>query len=161
MAKKTTAPINEYQQAMDDYAKRFEFLETDAQKIHQTPDVFIGELGNKGYITMVREIVQNSFDIIAKSMRDPSIKIMDPVILMTIDDTKQEVTIEDHGSGIPFGMLEQIFGNTHSSSNYNKKEGDYDAGKNGCGSTVVNCLSEYFIVESYVAGVGGRRIEFK
>lgn len=161
MAKKTTAPINEYQQAMDDYAKRFEFLETDAEKIHQTPDVFIGELGNKGYITMVREIVQNSFDIIAKSMRDPSIKIMDPVILMTIDDTKQEVTIEDHGSGIPFGMLEQIFGNTHSSSNYNKKEGDYDAGKNGCGSTVVNCLSEYFIVESYVAGVGGRRIEFK
>ena len=162
MAKKTTPQSkNEFQQAMDEYAARFEFLETDAEKIHQTPDVYIGELGNKGYITMVREIIQNSFDIIAKSFRDPSIKIKDPTINMVVDDAKNEVLIEDHASGIPFGMLEQIFGNTHSSSNYNKREGDYDAGKNGCGSTVVNCLSEYFIVESYVAGVGGRRVEFK
>ena len=156
MAKNTD---NEYKKAMDDYAARFKFLESDAEKIHQTPDVYIGEIGNTGYITMVREIIQNSFDIIAKSYRDPSIKILDPIINVTINNDTKEVTIEDHGSGIPFGMLETIFAHTHSSSNYDKKDGDYDAGKNGCGSTVVNCLSEYFIVESHILNVGARRIE--
>ena len=159
MAKKQDT--NQYQEAMNEYANRFKVLTTDAEKIHQTPDVYIGDLGNKGYLTMVREIIQNSFDIIAKSLRDPSIKILDPIVNVTVNDMTKEVTIEDHGSGIPFGMLETIFGNTHSSSNYDKQNGDYDAGKNGCGSTVVNCLSEYFIVESHILGVGGRRVEFK
>lgn len=154
------AKENEFQKAMEDYAQKFRVLKSDAEKIHQTPDVYIGELGNLGFITMVRELIQNSFDILAKGLRDPSIKILDTIINVIVKPNL-EVTIEDHGSGIPFGMLETIFGNTHSSSNYDKQEGDYDAGKNGCGSTVVNCLSEYFIVESHILGVGGRRIEFK
>lgn len=151
---------NEFKDAMEQYAERFKILKSDAEKIQQTPDVYIGELGNLGYITMVREIIQNSFDIIAKGMRSSEIKILDSIINITVKPNL-EVTVEDHGSGIPFGMLETIFGNTHSSSNYDKQEGDYDAGKNGCGSTVVNCLSEYFSVESHILGLGARRIDFK
>lgn len=158
MAKKQ---VNEYQEAMNEYASKFKVLKTDIEKIRQTPDVYIGDLGNVGYKTMVREIVQNCFDIIAKAHRDPMFKILDSVVNVTINDATKEVIVEDHGSGIPFGMLETIFSQTHSSSNYDKQNGDYDAGKNGCGSTVVNAMSEYFIVESHILGYGAHRIEFR
>ena len=69
------------------------------------------------------------------------------------------VTVQDSGRGIPEGKIDTVFGQLHSSSNYNKKPGEYSAGKNGQGGSLVNMLSHSFIVDTFVLGKG-RHAEF-
>lgn len=148
-------------ESMQKYADMFEFINTDCEKVRCTPDVYIGRGGKAAAITMSREVAQNSFDIIRKSMiPDSPIHIAEPVVIYTVDERTWDIEVEDHGSGIPHGMLSGIFSQTHSGSSYHKMSGDFGAGKNGCGAAVTNFLSEYFVVESYIEGLGGHRIVY-
>lgn len=167
MAKKTIESVKETdearkaREAMEAYGSMIEAISDDVDKVRQTPDVFIGQLGSAAVKAMVREIIQNSFDIIRKAMLPGSpITIQDPEVTLIVDERTWEFTVIDHGSGIPFGKLEVIFSQTHSGSSYHKMDGDFGAGKNGCGAAVTNFLSEYFIVESYVNGLGGHIVEY-
>lgn len=149
-------------ESMKAYSDMMEFIEHECEKVRQTPDVYIGRGGDAAPITEAREITQNSFDIIRKSMLPGSpIHIADPTVIFSVDERTWEFEVEDHGSGIPFGLLDGIFSHTHSGSSYHKMDGDFGAGKNGCGAAVTNFLSNYFIVETYVDGLGGHRITYK
>ena len=132
------------------------FLESDLEAVRKLPDVYIGALGNSGYVNMCREIIQNSLDEIIKG------NTLDKNIIISFDARTHMLIVEDRGQGIPTDILAKVFLVLHSSSNYDKKAGSgkYSSGKNGMGATITNFLSKLFIVESYRMDGTASRVEF-
>lgn len=138
---------------IENYGNEITEITDEVELVRKRPDMMIGRLGNYAFITMVKEIVQNSTDEILKGVASS------PLIQVTFDQRNYQVTVEDGGRGIPHGKIGKIFGQTNTSSNYIKNEGEYSAGKNGVGATVTNMLSHKFTVDSYVLGKA-KHVEF-
>lgn len=131
------------------YANEIKQIDDFVEQVRQTPDMFIGKVtGNIAFLTMIREIFQNSVDEIMKG------NAFSPEIRVFYDERIHQATISDHGRGIPHGKIGIIFGQSHTSSNYVKEPYKYSAGKNGCGGSTTNALSRKFTVDSYVLGKG-------
>ena len=137
--------------------KKIQIIDDPVEAVRKLPDVYIGALGNAGYLNMYREIVQNSLDEIIKG------NTLDKNIIISFDERTHTCIIEDNGQGIEINMLEPVFSVLHSSSNYDKKEGsgEYSSGKNGMGATITNYLSKFFIVESYRPDGTAGKVEFE
>lgn len=135
------------------YGNEIEALKTFVEGVRKVPGMYIGHLGNGGFMNMFREIYQNAIDEIIKP-KSPC-----DTVYVFYDETTHEVTVEDNGRGYPFHLLIDGFINSHVSSNYQKEPGEYSSGRHGVGSKVVNALSDKFIVESYILGEA-RHIEF-
>lgn len=146
MAKKNKQ--ESFEEQVKAYASQIKEIDDQVEQVRQTPDVFIGPLGDKGFLTMIREIFQNSLD---ETLKGYSI---DNHIIVSFNENDNTVSVEDHGRGIPHGLIAKIFGQTHTSSNYEKQPYVYSAGKNGCGGAVTNMLCHSMSVESYVLGKG-------
>lgn len=131
-------------------------LGSDLEAVRQLPDVYIGALGNHGFVNMYREILQNSLDEIVKG------NSLDFNVIVSFDARTHTVIVEDNGQGIVLDKLAIVFSDLHTSSNYNKVEGsgNYSSGKNGMGATITNYLSKFFIVESYRMDGSAARVEF-
>lgn len=141
---------------IQNYANEIQELKGFVEAVRKRPGMYIGHIGNKGYINMVREIFQNSYDELNRESSPCD------SIIVSFDERTFTVIIEDNGRGIPFGKLIQVFKNQHTSSNYEKKKGDYASGLHGVGAKVTNALSKFFKVESYNVIQGeGRVVEFK
>lgn len=136
--------------------KEIQIIDDPVEAVRKLPDVYIGALGNAGYLNMVREIIQNSLDEIIKG------NTLDKDIIISYDERNHVIIVEDNGQGIDLNMLEAVFSVLHSSSNYDKKEGsgEYSSGKNGMGATITNYLSKFFIVESYRPDGTAAKVEF-
>lgn len=135
------------------YSGEIETLKDFVTAVRKRPGMYIGEIGSKGFLTMIREILQNAFDeMMKKSSPCDFVKIK-------FDERTLMVTVEDNGRGIPFGNIIRVFENQHTSSNFTKKKGEYSSGLHGVGAKATNALSKKFIVESYVLG-DARRVEF-
>ena len=136
--------------------KEIKVIDNPVEAVRKLPDVYIGALGNHGYLNMYREILQNSLDEIIKG------NTLDKNIIVSFDARSHTCIIEDNGQGIKLDMLAAVFSILHSSSNYDKKEGsgDYSSGKNGMGATITNFLSKFFIVESYRLDGTAAKVEF-
>ena len=149
MAKMTKEMIDNIKNYGDEIVTLKDFITA----VRQNVGMYIGSKGNKGYINMAREIIQNSFDEL--------IKVDSPCdcIIISFDERSCTLIVEDNGRGIPFGNIIRIFENQHTSSNYTKKKGNYSSGLHGVGAKVTNALSKKFIVESYILGEA-RRVEF-
>lgn len=146
--------INE--QAKNDilnYADEIETLSSFIEHVRLRPGMYIGPIGNDGFINMIREIIQNCFDEIFKG------KAVSKLVLVEYDEKTKRVTISDNGRGIPFNNIVRIFSQERTSSNYHAKDGVFKSGMNGMGSKIVNALSKVFIVESFILGKG-KRVEF-
>lgn len=136
------------------YGNEIKQIDDFVQQVRQTPDVYIGKVyDNAAFITMIREILQNSIDEILKG------NAFSKDIFVTYDERTHQVIVSDNGRGIPHGKIGIIFGTSHTSSNYNKEPYKYSAGKNGCGASVTNALSRKFTVDSYVLGKA-KHVEF-
>ena len=137
--------------------KDIQVIDDPVEAVRTLPDVYIGALGNHGYLNMVREIAQNSFDEIIKG------NTLDKNIIVSYDARSHICIVEDNGQGIKLDMLVPVFSILHSSSNYNKVEGsgDYSSGKNGMGATITNYLSKFFTVESYRMDGTAAKVEFE
>lgn len=135
------------------YGEEVVTIEDDVLAIRQNIGMYIGSAGDKGFINMVREIVQNSLDELNK----PSSPCT--YIIVSFDELTKTIIVEDNGRGIPFGNIVRIFSRLNTSSNYKKKKGEFSSGLHGVGAKVTNALSKKFIVESYILG-GARRVEF-
>lgn len=141
---------------IQNYADEIQTLKDFVESVRKLPGMYIGPIGNKGFINMVREIFQNAYDELNKDSSP-----CDSVII-SFDERTFTVIIEDNGRGIPFGHIIRIFQNQHTSSNYDKKNGEYSSGRHGVGGKVVNALSVFFKIESYNSILGeGRVVEFK
>ena len=136
--------------------KEIKVIEDPVEAVRKLPDVYIGALGNPGFLNMYREILQNSLDEITKG------NTLDKNIIVSYDARNHTVIVEDNGQGIPIDKLVPVFSVLHSSSNYDKVEGsgDYSSGKNGVGSTITNFLSKFFVVESFRMDGSAGKVEF-
>ena len=135
------------------YSEEITTLEDFVAGVRQNVGMYIGSKGNKGFINMIREILQNAIDeMMKKSSPCDFVKI-------SFDERTNWVIVEDNGRGIPFDDMIRIFQNEHTSSNYKKKKGEYSSGLHGVGAKVTNALSKTFVVESYILGQA-RRLEF-
>ena len=143
-------------QKMIDNIKNYSIttLSSFAEGIRQTIGMYIGHRGNKGYLNMIRELIQNGLDEEQKE-DSPGDKVY-----VRYNETNKETMVADNGRGIPFGDIIRVFTSSHTSSNYNKKKGEYSSGLNGVGAKVTNALSARFTVDSYILGEH-RRVEFK
>lgn len=148
MSKKNDIINESLENEIKNYGNKIQELKDIVEAVRKIPDVYIGALGNAGYLTMYREILQNSLDEILKKVA------MKPVVEVWFDERTKVTTVQDYGRGIPHGKMATIFGSLHTSSNYNKNKGEYSAGKNGQGGSLVCMLSHNFMVDSYVLGKG-------
>lgn len=147
--KKTTT----MEENIRNYSNEIVSLNTFVEAVRKVPGMYIGNKGNQGFLTMIKEIFQNAIDEV---MRDSS--PCDKVII-SYDERTHTTIVEDNGRGIPFKDMIRIYTSQHTSANYNKKTGEYTSGVHGVGSKVTNALSSTFIVESYILGEA-RRVEF-
>lgn len=141
---------------IQNYGDEIQTLKDFVEAVRKRPGMYIGHIGNEGYINMVREIFQNAYDEL--------IKLSSPcnTIIVSFDERTFTVIVEDNGRGIPFGHMISIFNKQHTSSNYTRKKGEYPSGLHGVGAKVTNALSSFFKVESYNSIIGeGRVVEFK
>ena len=135
------------------YESQITTIEDFAEAVRKTVTQYLGYTGNKGFINMIREIFQNSAD---ELMKDDS-----PCdeIWTAFSEENQEFMVKDNGRGIPHDSLIRVFSSQHTSSNYNKKPGEFSSGRHGVGAKVTNACAEFFIVDSYILGKG-KRVEF-
>jgi len=143
----------EMENNIKNYSKEIITLEDFVEAVRLNFGMYIGYGGNKGFINMIREIFQNSIDELMKDA-SPCTEI-----IVSYDERNHNVIIEDNGRGLPFDDMIRIYTSQHTSSNYNKKDGEFSSGKHGVGGKVTNALSDSFIVESYILGEA-RRLEF-
>lgn len=141
--------------AINNYGQRIQTLEDFATSVRKLPGMYIGPVGNGGFLNMMREIFQNALD-----------QIVDPSspgnwFKFFYDERTLEVIVEDNGAGLPFDDILRILTSQHTSKNFDKKPGEYSSGLHGCGSKVVNALSEVFIAESYRYDGTAVRLEFR
>lgn len=144
----------EMQDSIKNYANEIKTLATFVEAVRKRPGMYIGRIGNGGFLNMIREILQNALDEINREYS--------PADQATIsyDERTHQIIVSDNGRGLPFDNIIRILTSQHTSSNFEKKKGDYTSGLNGVGAKIVNALSSEFIVESYVLGEA-RRVEFK
>jgi DNA gyrase subunit B len=147
---------------INEYAKQIKTIENFAEAVRKTPGQYIGYIGNKGHINMIREVFQNSMDELQKD-DSPCTEVH-----VSYRESDNTCIIEDNGRGIPFDNMWRIYASQHTSSNYTKKPGEFSAGRHGVGAKVTNALSSEFFVNSYmckeVSADGkahARRVEFR
>ncbi|WP_301066745.1 toprim domain-containing protein [uncultured Duncaniella sp.] len=147
------ASLKQYEESIRNYGKDIKSIENFAEGVRKLPGFYIGSKGNVGWKACVREIFQNAVD---ECIRDNS-----PCdhIIMSYDERTQEAVISDNGRGVPHEMILTIYASERTSSNYEKKPGQYTSGVHGVGSGVAMALSEHFQVFSYVLGEA-RQVEF-
>lgn len=137
------------------YGNQITTLEDFVTSVRLTPGMYIGGIGDPGFINMIREIVQNANDELNKK-ESPC-----DTVWVTYDERSFTIIVEDNGRGIPFDNIIRIFRDQHTSSNFNfnKKSGEYSSGLHGVGSKVTNALSKKFMIDSFILGEG-RHVEF-
>jgi DNA gyrase subunit B len=109
------------------------------------PQMYIGPNDSAGYLTAIREIINNSVDEFLAGFATA-------IIVTRHDD--YSFSVYDNGRGVPFdkqddgsNTLSKIFGKLHAGRNFEKKT-VYSTGLNGVGASCVNALSAIFYVEA-------------
>lgn len=128
---------------IQNYGNEIRTIEDFVEVVRQNPGYHLGSKGNKGLKNMAREIWQNSFDELDKHDSPCD------WIRITFDERTYGFSCEDNGRGIPYDNILRIYTNPNTSSNYDKKKGEYSSGLHGVGAKVTNAMSHKFIVESY------------
>ena len=136
------------------YKDEIKTISSFVDAVRKTVGQYLGYNDNRGHINMIREIAQNAFD--------EMVKVDSPCheIWVEYDENTLWTKVRDTGRGIPFDNMVRIFATQHTSSNYEKKLGEYSSGRHGVGSKVTNACSLKFIAESYLFTGEARKIEF-
>lgn len=153
------APINsglteEQIRAIENYGNDIKALKDFVTAIRKRKGMYIGHTGSKGCLTMAREIINNCCDQILDQTSPGS------YFILSYNEATLEFVIEDNGKGIPPEKIIEIMTTAHTSKNFEKRLYDYSSGLNGSGASIVNALSEVFIVESYKYDGTAFRVEF-
>ena len=129
--------------AIDNYGNEIQTLKDTVTAIRQLPGMYAAGKGATGFLSLIREVAQNSIDQIV----DPS-SPADRASLFYNEQTL-EVEVSDNGKGFPFNDMVRIVTAQHTSKNYTKKKGEYSSGMHGSGLKVVNALSTECHIYSY------------
>lgn len=105
--------------------------------------MYMGSADNQGVLQCVREIITNSIDEATMGFGDS--------IHVCVKPSTNEVTVSDHGRGVPFGLradgteaMEAIYTMPHTGGKFNEKMYQNVAGQNGIGSKGVALSSDFF-----------------
>ena len=127
----------------DDDIKTLDWME----HIRRRPGMYIGKLGDGSYAddgiyVLLKEVLDNSIDEYMMGF-GKSIEV-------TIRDG--EVTVRDHGRGVPLGKVVDVSSKMNTGAKYDSKAFKKSVGLNGVGIKAVNALSSYFLIASYRDG---------
>lgn len=95
MASKKVNLTQEQIDNIQNYGNEIKSLKDFVESVRKLPGMYIGPIGNKGFINMIREIFQNSYDEMNKDSSP-----CDSVII-SFDERTFTIIIEDNGRGIP------------------------------------------------------------
>ena len=122
---------------------KFMHIKSDIEKLRKKPTMYISYIGSRGALHLAKEAINNAWDE-AFSNYSPC-----DDILIVYNTSKNMITVQDNGRGIPFDQVEIVSSYLQAGSNIDKakdKENAADlAGDNGVGLTAVNALSDYLI----------------
>ena len=144
----------EQKEAIKNYGDEIKQLKDFQTAVRTRPGMYIGPIGNKGFLNCCREIYQNAIDQIVDQSGPGN------WFSFYYDERTLEVVCEDNGRGLPFNNMIKILTEAHVSKNFDRKLGEYPAGMNGVGAKVVNALSTTMIVESYLFDGTAAKVEF-
>ena len=149
----STKMTKEMEDNIKNYASQIKTMESFVDAVRLNQGQFIGGEGNIALLNMIREVFQNSIDELVK--KDS------PCTWVSIiyDQRTYTTTVEDNGRGLPFDNIIRIYTDQYTSSNYDKRDGEYASGQHGVGSKVTCALSSLFTAESNILGES-RYIEF-
>ena len=113
------------------------------EHIRLRPGMYIGKLGDgsshdDGIYVLLKEVIDNSID---EYMMGNG-KTID----ISIED--REVTVRDHGRGIPLGKVVDVVSKMNTGAKYDSKVFKKSVGLNGVGLKAVNALSSSFKIRS-------------
>ena len=149
-----TELTKEQKEAIKNYGDEIKQLKDFQTAVRTRPGMYIGPIGNRGFLNCCREIYQNAIDQIVDQSGPGN------WFSFYYDERTLEVVCEDNGRGLPFNNMIKILTEAHVSKNFDRKLGEYPAGMNGVGAKVVNALSTTMIVESYLFDGTAAKVEF-
>lgn len=130
-------------EAVNSYSKSIQTLKDHVTAVRQMPAMYISGVSPAGYLSMIREVFQNSIDqIIMKESPANWASFF-------YDENTLVFRSTDNGLSLPFNDMIRIITTPNTSKNYVKKKGEYSSGRHGSGIKAVNALSEYLIAEAY------------
>ena len=129
--------------AINNYSKEIKTIESYVDAVRQMPGMYAGGTMARGYLSMIREIYQNSIDQVILQESPAN------WVYLYYNETTHECRVHDNGLGLPFGDIVRILTTPNTSKNYEKKKGVFSNGRHGQGGKVTNALSSRLIAESY------------
>jgi topoisomerase IV subunit B len=117
------------------------------EHIRMRPGMYIGKLGDgasqdDGIYVLIKEVIDNAID--------EYIMGFGKTIEVRIDE--RQVTVRDHGRGIPLGKVVDCVSKINTGAKYDSKVFKKTVGLNGVGTKAVNALSGSFRIESIREG---------
>ena len=135
--------------ALDHYtSENIQVLEG-LEAVRLRPGMYIGTTSSRGLHHLLWEIVDNAMDEAANGYADE-------ITVTLCKDGSAKVT--DNGRGVPVDIhptkkvpgIQVIYTVLHSGAKFNNDNYRYSGGLHGVGASVVNALSRWFIVDTYV-----------
>lgn len=157
MANNNNAPVldQNIKDAIDNYGSKIKTLKDYVTAVRKMPGMYCGGYGNKGFLSLFRELFQNALDQIVESDSPADL------VKVYYNENTLEVTVVDNGLGFPFEDMVRMVTSPNTSKNYVKEKGQYSSGMHGQGLKVVNALSSECHVESYRYDGQARRIDLE
>lgn len=117
------------------------------EHIRRRPGMYIGKLGDgsasdDGVYVLLKEVLDNSIDEYMMGFGK--------TIEIIFND--KQVTVRDHGRGVPLGKVKDVCSKMNTGAKYDSKAFKKSVGLNGVGIKAVNALSSDFFMVSYREG---------
>ena len=127
---------------------KFVTVDNEFEQIALCRGMYISAGGTAGAVHLFKECFNNALDECNAYKENGEKKSPANHIIVTFNESTQEIMIQDNGRGIPFEVLDDVLTKKHTSSKIGElhKKNKESAGCNGVGLKVVIAFSEFFSI---------------